>query len=335
MRDVDRAADANDDRKAFEGPNEFLGNIARRLFLKGDLGDAGESLVHTLQHPESAPQLVAAVFNDVDDAIGSKEHGVLAERSLDRCTPAFRATLLAASDAGWRIIITADHGHTPYREPDVKTSLAHARFAELGEHEAAAPGTIVLEKGIGMPYRIAALHRLGEHSGPQHIGYHGGVSLEEMFVPLAIYGPSEERGPVLAPPVWWDDGAPGERTYRASPPETDYRVPVAEQAYRLSVAEPIAVSRPVPAFPASGAVETVRDRRRTALASDAKLLSIFNRIAQAGTLDAGQLARATGLSAGRVRPSMIGLRDKLEDAGIDPPFTIDDEPLVVRWVGAR
>ena len=314
----DDSDDPSGDRKAFEGPNSILEGYSRKLYLKGDLGDEGAALAAALGKKES--QLIAAVFNDVDDAIASKEFGVLAERTIERCTKAFRGAMFAAVDAGWQIVLTADHGHTPYRSPDLKLSLAHPRYAELGPKESAPAGTVLFEIVTGAPYRIAAAYQLGAHSGPQHVGYHGGVSLEEMFVPLAIYVPNDQSGTALRPPSWWDD-APA-----IVPPPL-------RKSYSESPTSNGSVSQPTPLF--QSAQENVRDRCRAVLADDAKLLEIFERIALAGTLDATQLGRAVSLPAGRVRPNVIGLRNKLESAGIEPPFSIDEDPLVIRWVGAH
>jgi hypothetical protein len=64
--------------------------------------------------------LIAVVVNDVDDALSSKERRVLGERSLrDDANEALLKALLTTVEHHWQMLITADHGHTPYREPDV------------------------------------------------------------------------------------------------------------------------------------------------------------------------------------------------------------------------
>jgi len=315
----DHSADASGDRIAFAGDHEILGSVARRLFLKGDLGDGGAAIVSALQDP-AAPPLIAAVFNDVDDAIASKEHGVLAERTLDRCTPAFRLAMLAAADAGWRIVITADHGHTPYREPDVKMALGHTRYSELEAKEAAPAGTILFEQGVGLPYRLAALAKLGAHSGPQHLGYHGGVSLEEMLVPLAIYEPGKPDGSSLHPPRWWRDVADAEAD--------------AQRAAAAAVM-PVIAAIPRNVAPLTPSAPGVLARCRETLAGDARALRMLDAIVDAGALTPQQLAHRVGLPAGRIGVLVTGLRDRLEDAGLDVPLEIDDEPQAFRWRGER
>jgi len=311
--DDDHAADASGDRKAFEGPNAYLNDFRRKLFLKGDLGDGGAALVAALEASQAAYDLIAVVFNDVDDAIASKEHGVLPERTLERCTKAFREGLVTAVEKGWRVVLTADHGHTPYRQPDRKAATEHARFSFLAPGEAPPADTLVFERGTGLPFRIAALHALGTHAGPQHLGYHGGVSLEEMFVPLALFKPGAAREPLL-PPAWWDDAVAGGAIERV--PEVAERQSLRSAQSRTDAAD-------------------VRVRARAALAGDARLLRIFASIDDAGFLNAAQLAGATSLPPGRVRVFVVGLIDRLQKAGVDSPIAIEDDPLVFRWIGSK
>jgi hypothetical protein len=307
--DDDRAADANGDLKAFEGPNGYLDGFRRKLFLKGQLADGGEQLCATLRQPEPAFDLIGAVFNDVDDAIASKEDGVLPERTLERCSQAFRNGFVAAIESGWRVVITADHGHTPHRRPDRKASTGHTRFSLLEPSSAPPEQTVVFERGVGLPFRVAALHALGVHAGPQHLGYHGGVSIEEMFVPLATFEPKGARTPLLPPP-WWDDAAAAVAPQRVVARETTRVAPVRAEA-------------------------SSRDRARAALGGDARLLKILATIEDCGFLSAAQLAAAAGLPAGRVRVFVTGLIGRLEAANIDPPISIEDDPLVFRWIGSK
>jgi hypothetical protein len=313
IADEEDGANASGDRKALEGPNPFLDRIERRLFLKGDLSDGGKALIALLHKPVSAPQLVAAVFNEVDDALSSKERGVLPERTFERCSAVLRNAVIEAHTQNWHIIVTADHGHTPYREPDVIVpGLDHARFTELDQNAATPPGSIVFERGVGMPYRIAALYRIGAHAGGQHLGYHGGVSLEEMFVPLAIYDRTCGEGKRLQEPAWWDDVMHPIRPFK----DID--------AVKVVRIEPRAMIVPDSLAPYRAAIE-----------GDTRNLAIIEGLAIAGALDAAQLAQSIQSKPGLIRLRVTGLVEKLTDAGLPSPIAVEEEPLVFRWVGPR
>ena len=309
---ADELDNPSGDRKAFDGQNATLEGLTRKLFLKGDLGDDGVALAATLAKPSH--DIVAAVFNDVDDAIASKEHGVLSERTIERCTLAFRRAMFAAIDAEWEIVLTADHGHTPYRAPDIKISLANARYSELGATDVAPTGTLLFEKSVGAPYRIAAAYQLGAHSGPQHIGYHGGVSMEEMLVPFARYGKAIESD--VREPKWWNDRETPSALILPNPPTVARSVPIAV----------------APRGASKAAESEAIQRCRAVLAHDKRFLEIFERVREgAPSLTASQLGSVLGIPPGRLRPIVTGLIVALSNAGIESPITIEDDPLVFRW----
>src|SRR4029078_12280402 len=71
FRDQD---EAKTDKARFN-QNAALGSRTRRLFLKADLADGGEALRTALRDDGIA--VVAAVFNAVDDQIGSSNTGAI------------------------------------------------------------------------------------------------------------------------------------------------------------------------------------------------------------------------------------------------------------------
>jgi hypothetical protein len=330
ISDDDEASDPKTDLQAFGETNEFLKGFSRKLYLKGELGDEGAALADVLSHPARAPQFIAAVFNDVDDAIASKEHGVLPERTMERCSKAFQAAMNAAFDNDWHILITADHGHTPYRAPDLKLALGHARFSELGPRDVPPTGTVVFEKTHFMPYRIAAAYQVGAHMGPQHLGYHGGVSLEEMFVPLATYDRAATNVSPLLPPAWWDDILDVVR--------------VSERAGVLAqpgIGTPRSLE-PLPLIhsPSNGDVTGDAEimyvaSARAILKAKPRELEIFDRVLTGAMLSGEQLATVLSVRAGRLRTIVVGLNNALEDAGLAPAILIEDEPIVFRWIGTK
>jgi hypothetical protein len=322
----DDASDPKTDRKAFMVDNKFLVGFEQELYLKGELADGGDALEARLKEPTGAPELIAAVFNDVDDAIGSKEHGVLPERTLERCTPAFRKALIAAFDNDWHVIVTADHGHTPYRAPDLKLSIERTRYAPLGDKSETPVGTIAFEKSAFIPYRLAAAFQMGAHAGPQHIGYHGGVSLEEMIVPLAVYDRSmkpDAYAPLL-PPAWWDGEAISEQPVR-----------MVAEARRPAVVPPATIAAaPAPVLQDDADAAYI-ERARALLGTRTHLVEIFDRVRTGAWLSAEQLAQYVGVPPGRLRPIVTGLNAHLENAGLARAIDVEDDPVVYRWVGTR
>jgi hypothetical protein len=199
------AANATADKAAWKR-NTALGDIPRRLFLKGDLdvdgtGERrGQPLIDALRAKEL--RVVAAVWNGVDDALSSKETTPLAAWSLGGLGARAAEVLTAAVDEGWVVLITADHGHTPFVAPERK--LGPAALGQRYSAEASA-GTVEFRDGP-MPQRPLHLAaRFGGWFGSQSRGFHGGAGLEEVAVPLAFLGRirGEQEGRPRAPSWWW------------------------------------------------------------------------------------------------------------------------------------
>ncbi|MGA3124699.1 MAG: BREX-2 system phosphatase PglZ [Polyangiaceae bacterium] len=208
------AANATADHRAWSR-NTALGDLPRRLFLKGDLGPAGQPLLDALRTNDS--RVVAAVFNGVDDALSSKQTTALPRWSLGNLGAGAAEAIRAAVDAGWCIIVTADHGHTPFVTQERKAGsggLGHRFSAE------ACSGSVEFRSG---PLPRQPLHLLvgfGAWLGTQHRGFHGGAGLEEVAVPLAFLGRvrGEQEGRPRAPSWWWsvDGDVPPEQRPQAA-----------------------------------------------------------------------------------------------------------------------
>lgn len=186
--------------KARFNQNAALGTRTRALFLKGDLGDGGQALLATLRDP--AVQVVATVFNAVDDQIGSSNTGAVV-RLAPESIMGFRPSLEAALRAGRRVLITADHGHSPFVDNSLRAGDGGTpRFLPLAAGEAPPAGFLEIDvAGLGgPPGRRAFAWKSGAYLGGQQVGFHGGCGLEEMVVPLAWI----ERGGLQADePAWW------------------------------------------------------------------------------------------------------------------------------------
>ena len=188
--------------KARLGQNPALAYRSARLFLKGDLSDSGHALIQALG--DSGPDVVAAVFNAVDDQIGSANTGAQVRLNPEDIN-GFKPSLRAALKAGRRVLITADHGHTPFVHKDMRAGSGKTpRYLGLGGKPVPEVPEGFLEidlGGLGGPAeRRAFAWQGGRYLGNPQVGFHGGCSLEEMVVPLAWI---ERDGLQAEEPTWW------------------------------------------------------------------------------------------------------------------------------------
>jgi hypothetical protein len=180
--------------------NSALGDMPRRLFLKGDLGANGQPLLDALRAKDL--KVVAAVFNGVDDALSSKETTPLSRWSLAALGAGAAEVVETAVDQGWTIVATADHGHTPFVSSDRKVapSALGQRFSATASED-----TVTFESGPLPRQPLHLLTRFGAWFGQQRRGFHGGAGIEEVVVPLAFLGRvrGEQEGRPRAPAWWW------------------------------------------------------------------------------------------------------------------------------------
>lgn len=197
--------------KAAPGPNP-------KLFMQAELrGPAGNALAPAVATAIASPAqtVVAAVINTIDDQLA---RGNFTSELRLSDLGALTWLLDAAASAGRAVIITADHGHVLEQPPDGGPGN-YAGGGDGGQRwqeadRAPGPGEVRLagdrvllggDAGVIAPweddYRYAA--RAG--------GYHGGVTPEEVLVPVAVFTPLadseapkgwESWGDVA--PIWWD-----------------------------------------------------------------------------------------------------------------------------------
>ena len=180
--------------------NASLEQRSRRLFLKRDLTDGGQELLRTLR--DDSVDVIATVFNAVDDQIGSSNTGALLQLTPETIV-GFKPSLKAALEAGRRVLITADHGHSPFVNKELRRGKASTpRFTELKAGEKAPDGFLEIDvAGLGgPPAKRAFAWESGVYLGSQQVGFHGGCSLEEMVVPLAWL---RQHGLAADEPAWW------------------------------------------------------------------------------------------------------------------------------------
>lgn len=185
------------DPKRFK-QNPGLQSWTRQLFLKGDLADGGRALSQALL--DESVKVVAAVFNAVDDQIGSSNTGTQVRINADEIA-GFRPSLRAAVRAGRKILVTADHGHSPFLGKSLRVKgKGGTRY--LDASDSAPEGFIAIDtEGLGgPPGSWAYAWKMGAYRGKPQVGFHGGCGLEEVVVPLVWLEPN---GLQADEPVWW------------------------------------------------------------------------------------------------------------------------------------
>lgn len=196
FRDQD---EAKTDKARFN-QNSALQGRPRRLFLKGDLADGGQDLLRTLE--DDGFDVVAAVFNAVDDQIGSSNTGATV-RLLPENITGFKPSLSAAVRAGRHVLVTADHGYSPFVDKGLRVGAGKAsRYLTIAEGEVPPEGVMEIDVGAlgGPPERRGFAWRSGTYLGSPQVGFHGGCGLEEMVVPLAWI---VRDGLPADEPAWW------------------------------------------------------------------------------------------------------------------------------------
>lgn len=197
------------------------------LFHKADLtsGTEGSSLSDVVRDAISARErrVVGVVFNGVDDHLSGSDqlhpHWTLDDLRL------IKPLLYEARNAGRLVLITADHGHVideathtlPLSEKSGSTgnevsngdrwrSAAGGQNIPTAEEIALSGGRVKtpsLQTNVVVPWSESLRY------GSRKNGYHGGVSLQEMVVPIAWMVPSSSvpEGFRIAPtvtPDWWE-----------------------------------------------------------------------------------------------------------------------------------
>ena len=213
-------------------------NFPPKLFHKGDLASAS-TLSDDLRTAlaDSNQRVVGVVFNAVDDHLSGPAQ--LNQRwSLDDLR--LMLSLLAEARQARRVVVvTADHGHVledqtqaiPGGEADRWTSARR----EAGSGEVALIGGRV-RTAEGDNNVICLWSESLRYTGRKN-GYHGGVTLQEVTVPLSVFAPTgmQLAGWTAAPPSqpeWWDSGwaTPTEKptTVPTRPPRPSRRPAVPE-----------------------------------------------------------------------------------------------------------
>lgn len=158
----------------------------------------------------TSSQVMAVVINAIDDAL-AKSDQVRIDWDIETI-PLLAEVLDHAGRAGRAVILTSDHGHVLERDSAKLPGDAGERYrtaaVPAAEGELLADGPRVralMESAIVVPWREDFRYAVKKN------GYHGGVSRQEMIVPLGIWTPPGLELPdpdylpsIPAWPGWWD-----------------------------------------------------------------------------------------------------------------------------------
>ncbi|MDC0721694.1 BREX-2 system phosphatase PglZ [Nannocystis bainbridge] len=291
--------------KARFNQNKALERRNRRLFLKADLADGGQALLAALA--DESLDVVAAVFNAVDDQIGSVNTGSTVRLSPEDIS-AFKPSLQVALKSRRKILVTADHGHSPYVENKLRVGAGKGapRFLPLGKN--AAPDSFIeIDLGGlgGPPERRAFAWRSGAYLGSPQVGFHGGCSLEEMVVPLAWL---ERDGLHADEPAWWfGQGSVVEPV----PPPRPVELPIETPSDKLPTAPKPQLTLFNPAERADAL--PLPPELLAKLGNDEKSVLVLLR--ENGSARASELAERLRKNPGRLNGLMVTLKRALHASG--------------------
>lgn len=153
--------------------------------------DGGQRIYDDIQF--QGANLIAVILNAIDDDLKSTTATVRLP-DLENIGPLVNIARRAI-EAGWKVIMTADHGHTWHRSKQLRrgdvVEGGGGRFAPVDlERDAPEDAAVTRDPHILRVQdgeRMALLTATGAYFGrhPRR-GYHGGAALEEVVVPCAF-----------------------------------------------------------------------------------------------------------------------------------------------------
>lgn len=185
-------------------------DVKPKLFHKGDLSDS-TNLSNDVRTAIANPKqrIVGLVYNAVDDHLSGPDQ--LHQRWNLENLRLFLPILREAKEARRVVIITADHGHM-LEDGTTQTAGGESDRWRTGNH-AENNNEIILSGGrvrtASGATSVACLWSESVRYGGRKNGYHGGVSPQEVTVPLSVFVPSgmvlpEWQPAMPAQPEWWD-----------------------------------------------------------------------------------------------------------------------------------
>lgn len=335
-----------------DGFRNFWRSRTAQVFHKGAVrGGAGQPLGTELAEAVSDhATVVAVVLNAVDDAL---YHGRESGRSgWDIDDVAYLRQLL---DAAWEaqrpVILTADHGHILDRGDGTIPQHADAaryRAGEPGPGEVRLRGPRVLTNGGEV---VAAWDEHIRYTA-RSAGYHGGVSLAEMTIPVMVFVPSRAciptgwarpfeqlhapdwwHGPLQRPPHRQPEPVASVQQHRPRRPQQPSGQPPAEGLFDATEAAPAAGPSLGQRVVGSAMYAQQREFLRKA-PPDTQVAALIDGLAEAGgKLPVSAAAGIIGQPAVRIRGHLAMMSRLLNVDGYRVLTTVDDGGTVELNVG--
>lgn len=318
---------------AFSAPKQ-----APVLFLKAALTETGGVGLSEEVRRETAGNrpVVAVVLNAVDDHL-LKGDQLQVAWTLER-VPLLQQLLAAAVAAGRIVVLTSDHGHVIDRDTEVSRHDAGDRFREddappMAQEVPIRGGRVAPSqvRGFVAPWSERLIYTYRKN------GYHGGLTPQEVLVPLAILAPEhclpegwQAVGARL--PDWWF--GPGPLPARAPvkpPPGASF--PPAVQGLPLFAATSSQVAAGGPWIPALFNSERFKSQAARA-GRVAPTMEVIRRVLEAldergGVMLTPALAGRLGVPEFRLPGLLAGLRRVLNVEGY-AVLSVDENSGTVR-----
>lgn len=293
------------------------------LFHKPSLQEADDASLAAEVRQEigsSHRRVVGVVVNAIDDHLLKGEQ---IDIRWSRDTIKVLPTLLHEAKSARRLVVLlADHGHVLDHQTQGRPSEGGERW-RIDDGNPAEDEVSIMGNRVVLPdtHRLIAPWKEKVRYGVKKNGYHGGLSPQEMVVPITVLCASDSfpAGWVEAPidtPAWWDEPFPERRPREEAPPrlkpiQARGLGPLFEAAReKQEAANPAVVARPaeesVPAWikallasPILGEQKTLAGRTVPADEIIVKLLAALDR--HGGKLTSTALSRAIDYPAIRLR----------------------------------
>ena len=283
-----------------------------RLFHKVDLRDGGiDSLPHetidTILDPHT--RAVGVVINNIDERLKDVTPSPTGW-GLPELAP-LGDLLDAARRSGRAVVLTSDHGHVLDRSAEQRPSGGGGERWRTTESGPAGDGELVVSGSRVVTEGKSAVLPWAEQVryGPRRNGYHGGITLAELAVPLAVLAADDIVGWSISDttaPDWWHHSPASHEP--ASAPTPARRQTPARDTPTLFDPEPAPEPAPAPAPSASAAItaivehELVREQAMALRLDLDQVAAVLTRLDAAGgtPVHEDRLAAAAGVPQARI-----------------------------------